>query len=345
MTVPWSAAANGVVGVSYIDVNVIDSGTISVPDNNPRVSDTNLRFDGANNSFSGSYIGRGMIDYGNPERRRFGHRFPRHNRYAERGLYHQLGHRRIRVASLRSPPPARSRLLPAPGTLHRIRDNGTDTDGKWNISRESEPGTSANFYDNGGTIEKTGGTGTTDVDTLFQYGIGNRGYNLGSIIINTGTLAFDGPQSQFDNTISGNGTLSLGSSNLGGGTSTDTIYGGATITTAGWTITDSGTEVTLEESLSYSGFLTVQSGATLTLANDSTLTVAHLTGSDATVVIDAGSSHINETTGSTYGPGTYSITELSSPCYCPGTLIETDRGEVPVEALAIGNLVLTSRAR
>ena len=96
---------------------------------------------------------------------------------------------------------------------------------------------------------------------------------------------------------------------------------GTTITTAGWTITDSGTEVTLEESLEYSGILTVQSGATLTLANDSTLTVTHLTGSDATVVIDAGSSLINEATGVTYGPGTYNITEVNSACYCRGTLI------------------------
>ena len=85
----------------------------------------------------------------------------------------------------------------------------------------------------------------------------------------------------------------------------------------------------------------MQSGATLTLANDSTLTVVHLTGSDTTVVIDAGSSLINEASGVTYGPGTYDITELQLPCYCPGTLIETDRGEVPVEALAIGDRVLT----
>ena len=32
----------------------------------------------------------------------------------------------------------------------------------------------------------------------------------------------------------------------------------------------------------------------------------------------------------------------SSPCYCPGTLILTDRGERPVEALAAGDTVVTA---
>jgi hypothetical protein len=40
------------------------------------------------------------------------------------------------------------------------------------------------------------------------------------------------------------------------------------------------------------------------------------------------------------GTGT-AITENSTPCYCPGTLIQTDRGEVRVEALAIGDTVMT----
>jgi hypothetical protein len=29
-------------------------------------------------------------------------------------------------------------------------------------------------------------------------------------------------------------------------------------------------------------------------------------------------------------------------CYCPGTLILTDHGEVPVEVLAIGDMVITA---
>ena len=40
------------------------------------------------------------------------------------------------------------------------------------------------------------------------------------------------------------------------------------------------------------------------------------------------------------GPGT-DITENTTPCYCRGTLIRTECGEVPVEALSIGAKVLT----
>ncbi len=58
-------AANGVDGTSYIDVNVIDTGTISVPDNNPSDTTTDIAFGGADNSISGTFIGSGMIDYGN----------------------------------------------------------------------------------------------------------------------------------------------------------------------------------------------------------------------------------------------------------------------------------------
>ena len=41
------------------------------------------------------------------------------------------------------------------------------------------------------------------------------------------------------------------------------------------------------------------------------------------------------------GSGT-DINEDSTPCYCPGTLILTDRGEAPVEDLAIGDKVITN---
>jgi ELWxxDGT repeat protein len=41
-------------------------------------------------------------------------------------------------------------------------------------------------------------------------------------------------------------------------------------------------------------------------------------------------------------PGNIATTYLTAPCYCPGTLIQTSRGDVPVEILAIGDTVITA---
>ena len=42
-----------------------------------------------------------------------------------------------------------------------------------------------------------------------------------------------------------------------------------------------------------------------------------------------------------FSGGTYIEVEQGSPCYCPGTLILTDKGEVPVEQLAIGDRLVS----
>ena len=42
------------------------------------------------------------------------------------------------------------------------------------------------------------------------------------------------------------------------------------------------------------------------------------------------------------GSLTISLAPAGAPCYCPGTLILTDRGEMPVEILAIGDTVVTA---
>jgi len=55
--VQTSLADAGSLGVSNIYVNVTDTGTLSVEDG------SNLRFFGAHNSFSGTYVGAGMVDY------------------------------------------------------------------------------------------------------------------------------------------------------------------------------------------------------------------------------------------------------------------------------------------
>ncbi len=115
-----------------------------------------------------------------------------------------------------------------------------------------------------GTIAKIGGTGTTVIAVDFGMG-------FGSVIVATGTLAFDGPNNIFTTytpigtTISGAGTLNLG----GGGA--DSINAATTITTGSWTITGTGTAVTLNEALTYSGIFTEQSGSSLSLNDNLTL--------------------------------------------------------------------------
>ena len=132
----------------------------------------------------------------------------------------------------------------------------------------------ANFW-SVGTLEKTGGTGTTSIDMPF-YG--------SPIIIDTGVLAFDGSVSDFYGSISGGGTFTLGD----GGQ--DAINSGTSIAAqTAWTVTDAKTIVTLNESLSYSGEFVDQSGADLTLAGGVTLTLANLNGSGGSITFDSGS--------------------------------------------------------
>ena len=383
-------------GVSRIYVNTTDTGTLSVPDDGsaPGASGSNIRFFGASNSFAGTaatpviYSGY-MVDYG-AGTNTVGY-VDMVDGACSTNFYgstvNQTG-----VVSLTN----ESTISNQPGAT-------------WNLTTNNgmlEAPDQANFsqpaFDNEGTLAKTGGTGTTDLAINYNlYGGG------GFIIIDVGTLSFDAPDTLeysgynniFSDTISGAGIFSLA------GGSADAINSGTSIASSGWTITDAGTDVTLNESLSYAGAFTDESGATLTLANDVTLTLTNLAGSggsinfdsdaelkfggqspslfaatvdgfapgnviDLTSIADVAGSHadmnyatnvLTITEGSnnytldfnptqnfvgdyfhlaTDGAGT-NITENTTPCYCRGTLIRTERGEVPVEALTIGSKVLT----
>jgi hypothetical protein len=374
-------AANGVNGVSYIDVNMIDTGTIIVPDNNPSGSATNLRFDGANNSFSGIYIGGGMIDYGNPNDLGVGTTYLG-NIDMQSGActtswdtVDQNG-----VVTLSS-----SSTIGLFDTWNFTSDNG--------IAEENpNQGSSANFTTFGGTLAKTGGTGTTVIGVTYD----RYGGSAGDIVVDTGTLAFDGPTiNNFDyQVISGPGTFSLG------GGAADAIGTSTTITTGGWLINGSGTDVTVDAALSYAGAFTQQSGTTLTLNHNLTFssssnpatfsgTIVFVKGSDATLGVGDLSGTLGTISGFASGDtinllnqdfttadhinydsstglltitnptdavlatlafaGAYDQSEFhasgtaitTSACYCRGTLIRTERGDLPVEVLTVGRTVLT----
>jgi hypothetical protein len=127
-------------------------------------------------------------------------------------------------------------------------------------------------FDNAGTFEKTGGTGTTMIDVDFT--------DTGKIIVATaGTIEFAGPENSFAGTISGAGTFEIG---VFDAPDDATIGKGTAISTAAFTITGNQTTVMLAENLSYAGAFTLQGGpVTLDLASGVTFT---LSGTDAFTV-------------------------------------------------------------
>ena len=91
---------------------------------------------------------------------------------------------------------------------------------------------------------------------------------------------------------------------------------------------------------------------TLTLDNISGISSLDFSPGTGVLTIQAAGGpytlHFNNPTGGDYfhansnGVGGYTITEDNvAACYCPGTLIRTDRGDVAVESLRIGDKVIT----
>ena len=231
----------GSAGVSEFYVDVIDTGTLSVQ------GGSNLRFYGKNNSFSGTYIGGGMIDYWT-------------------GSTDALGTINMTDGACTTVDDAtinQSGVV----TLSTSTTITIDAD-SWNFTSDNglavpvpgSPGGAAVSLD-GGTFAKTGGAGTTVIACDFNG-------NAGTISVASGVLAFDGP-AYFSEAISGAGAFSIG------GAGNDAIDAGTTIDTAGWIITGANTDVTLNEALSYSGTFREQPGATLTLTPSNNLTLTH----------------------------------------------------------------------
>jgi hypothetical protein len=178
-----SLADAGSLGVSNIYVNVTDTGTLSVD------GGSNLRFFGAHNSFSGTYVGAGMIDYWT-------------------GSINALGTINMTNGACTTVDGA---IVNQNGVV-TLSVNSTITNyGTWNFtsnnglaladpSQPSSSGAAFTLYD---ALAKTGGTGTTVIGCDF-----NPNGGAGTIKVATGTLAFNGLVSNFYGAISGAGTLS-----------------------------------------------------------------------------------------------------------------------------------------
>ena len=307
-----SLADAGSLGVSNIYVNVTDTGTLSVD------GGSNLRFFGAHNSFSGTYVGAGMIDYWT-------------------GSINALGTINMTNGACTTVDGA---IVNQNGVV-TLSVNSTITNyGTWNFTSNnglaladpSQPSSSSAAFTLYDVLAKTGGIGTTVIACDF-----NPNGGAGTIKVATGTLAFNGLVSNFYGPISGAGTFSIG------GSGADSINAGTTISTRGWTIAQSGTDVTLNVALSYSGFFKELPGATLTLTPSNDLTLNNSASfAGATVngsgVLTLSGGHRVTMSGGTVGAGvtidvlSRGTLKLSGTVANSGTLIADGAGSTIVIA-------------
>jgi hypothetical protein len=174
---------------------------------------------------------------------------------------------------------------------------------------------------------------------------------VGTVVSSGGLLAISGNASATNTTLAGGATIQLQSPKA-------TLSGGIIETGTSNTISLTGAISAGYGDLGViSGFVagdiidltTFGSGATVssTVSSGNTLlTVSSGTGSQSSdTFVFAGaytSSFFNLVPDGSTG---VEITAVGTPCYCPGTLIATPAGEVPVEQLVIGDRITTASGR
>lgn len=84
----------------------------------------------------------------------------------------------------------------------------------------------------------------------------------------------------------------------------------------------------------------VTDATSATIVNTNTLEIARASYPAIDLTLDPG----RDFSGSTFAVTSTGVltTTATAPCFCPGTLIRTDRGEVTIETLAIGDRVITA---
>ena len=212
------------------------------------------------------------------------------------------------------------------------------------LSSDASNTTSVVLNGNTLTLDPSAGASSSFSGTISD-GTGG----AGSVVVATGTVALSGNNSFSGGvTIDNGATFELGSATAAG-TGAITFVGDPTMVIEGTTMPTNtidgfvaGDDIDLASIANVAGsqadmnlatnVLTITEGSnTYTLNFDPT---QNFSGDYFYLAPDNGGS----------GPGT-DITEGTTPCYCRGTLIATERGEMAVEDLAIGDRVMTKSGR
>ena len=213
-------------GIALITADFISVGTIASAANG------DIEFDGATSRLSGTYIGAGMVDYGPDGVATIGNvQVTQASCQTNWGVVRLVG-----VMTMYDG----SSIMNAQGA-------------SWDFAGDSSLVLAAGQSDgpdiNGtGAIAKTAGTGTSvvSIDVASE----------GAVVVDTGTLAFEGTSATFSGPISGAGVFELDSAAA-------TIASGASLSVVDWTL--AGGVTTLGQSLTYAGAFEAEGGATLAL--------------------------------------------------------------------------------
>ena len=253
-----------------------------------------------------------------------------------------------------------NRLILDPGAAFSGIVDGGNTIGSTVIST-LEFGSSASAGTLSGIGSQYAGFGQIAIDTAASWTLaGSNSLAAGYTLTNAGTLTLLNATLTGGGGIVNNGGIVIDPSSVAisslTGTGTTTIAAGSTLDvtgtiSAGETIVFIANPGTLAfDPTQFAGEIDgFQAGDTIDLTGVTDATSATIVNSDTLQILRSGHPAIDLTLGanSNLVTASFAITAAgvlttTAPCFCPGTLIRTDRGDVAVEALTIGDTVVTA---